>query len=83
MTENEQKYFEAMLKEQFINVHQKINDLKQDTQDILVQTTITNGRVTKLETWRAESHGHWKASTIIGSIVGFLISVILAYVFRK
>ena len=82
MTDNEQKYFEAMLKEQFINVHQKINDLKKDTEHILVQTTITNGRVTKLEDWRAESRGNWKAASIIGSVIGAIIGYFLVIVFK-
>lgn len=83
MTENEQKYFEAMLKEQFINVQEKINALKQDTQDILVQTTITNGRVTKLENWRAESRGYWKAASVIGAAIGSLIGFALTLWFKE
>jgi ABC-type glucose/galactose transport system permease subunit len=47
-------------------------------ESILVQTTATNGRVTKLEHWRSRLAGVWLSvvigSTVIGTIAGFVFA---------
>lgn len=83
MTDNEQEYFEKLLDARFTNLTDKVDQVI-DLQKIANgRTTKNENEINELKQWRAESRGHWKASTIIGSIVGFLISVIFAYVFRK
>ena len=52
-------YFEQFIKSEFLHLTKEIKDLKDDTEKILTQTTITNGRVRELERWRASSQGHW------------------------
>jgi len=77
MTDKEQQYFEALIKEQFLNVHGKLNQ-------VIDLQKIANGRTTKneneindLKQWRAESRGHWKAASVIGSAIGALIGLAL------
>lgn len=63
-----------------------ISEIRQDVKDVKAQTTITNGRVNKLELWRARTEGARAAigaagtvavtifASAIGGIVVFLLS---------
>lgn len=82
MTDNEQKYFEALLEQQFKNVHGKLNH-------VINLQTIANGRtskneeeIQKLKEWRASSHGTWKAVVGIASIISAIVGVLAAIIFR-
>lgn len=81
MTDKEQRYFEALLEQQFKNVHSKLNE-------VINLQTIANGRTTKneneiqnLKEWRASSQGSWKSITAIGSIIGAIIGGLAAIIF--
>ena len=46
---------------------------------ILTQTTLTNGRVTSLEGWRNKAIGAWFVVSLIGPIItGLVVGLILA-----
>lgn len=82
MTDNEQKYFEALLEQQFKNVHGKLNQVI-DLQRIANGRTSKNEEeIQKLKEWRASSQGSWKATSVIGSIIGAIIGVLAAIIFR-
>lgn len=53
----EREYFERLINAQFDHLKSEIKDLKTDTEKILTQTTITNGRVTALEKRAASEDG--------------------------
>lgn len=88
MTSNEQEYFERLINAQFDYVKSEIKDLKHDTEKILTQTTITNGRVTNLEKWQSSingreevenenrSHTNWLVVLVVGilSTLGTIIA---------
>lgn len=64
-------------------------NMDEKTDRILEQVVKTNGRVTasenkiqELEKWMAESHGHWKATTVIGYIIGAIAGIIATILFR-
>lgn len=76
MTENEQKYFEKLLDAKFLNIEGKLDN-------VIKLQTIANGRVTKLENWRASSQGVWKATSIIGSIIGALLGLLITTWFKS
>jgi len=79
MTNNEHEYFERLINAQFEYVKSEIKDLKHDTEKILTQTTITNGRVTKLENWQSSESGkneaNDKSKDHINWIIVLLVSV--------
>jgi hypothetical protein len=77
MTDSEQDYFERMLDSRFENLTEKV-------QEVIALQKIANGRTTKnensindLNEWRAESRGHWKAASVIGSAIGALLGLAL------
>ncbi len=86
--------FDKVLKANLETIYAKLDHIHSDVKK-------TNGRVTKIEdvtipvlvndidelqTWRATSQGHWKATikiaTIIGSGLGGLIGLVVAYYFK-
>lgn len=81
------EYFEELMRKQFEHVHSDQEDIKERLEKILIQTTITNGRVRELENWRASSQGHWsgmvKTVSLIGSIIGGIIGVIVGIYFKS
>lgn len=82
ITPNEQDYFERMLAAQFKNIEDKVDHVIKLQQIANGRTSKNEDRLDKLENWRAESHGHWKATTIIGSIIGAIIGLVTAILFR-
>lgn len=78
MTPKEQEYFEKLISQQFKELHEDISTIKETNEDILIQTTKTNGRVTDLEKWRNHTEGFnygLKRSTgimliVLGILVG-------------
>ena len=81
LTQMEREYFEQLLNAKFSHIESNIRELKEDTESILVQTKLTNGRVTKLEAWQAqklgEQIGEDKTNKSHHWIVGILVGVIL------
>lgn len=68
---------------------ERSGNMSSDIKEIIELQKIANGRTSKnenriveLEKWRAESHGHWKATTVIGSIIGAIAGLIAAILFR-
>ena len=77
MTDKEQDYFEQMLDARFGHLTTKV-------EEVIALQKIANGRTTKnensindLNEWRAESRGHWKAASVIGSAIGALLGLAL------
>jgi hypothetical protein len=77
MTDKEQDYFEKMLDARFGHLTTKV-------EEVISLQKIANGRTTKnensihdLNEWRAESRGHWKAASVIGSAIGALLGLAL------
>lgn len=77
ITPKEQEYFEQLLEAKFQNLHDKVDQ-------VITLQKIANGRTTKneenineLKQWRAESRGHWKAASVIGSAIGALLGFFL------
>jgi len=83
MSDNEQEYFEKLLDARFTNLTEKVDQVIGLQKIANGRTTKNEEEINKLKEWRAESRGHWKASTIIGSILGFVVSVIISYIFKK
>jgi len=76
------EYFEKLINSQFEGIRHDNNDIKEQLQKILVQTTITNGRVRELENWRATSQGHWKGVILMSTIIGFVVGIIAVYLWH-
>ena len=47
--------------------------------DILEQTKMTNGRVTKLEVWKSKAQGAWAVILIVAAASGSLAAIIVQY----
>jgi hypothetical protein len=82
MTDREQDYFEKMLDARFGHLTTKV-------EEVIALQKIANGRTTKneesihdLNEWRAESRGHWKAASVIGSLIGAIVGYILVVIFK-
>ena len=81
ITPMEREYFEQLLNAKFGHLESSVRDLKEDTEKILIQAKLTNGRVSKLEAWQAqkigEEIGEDKTSKKSNWIVGLLVGIIL------
>lgn len=71
----ETEYIEKLLNAKFSHLETKIENIQDISSKTLIQTTITNGRVTALETWQANTKGYWKAVNRIMVIVGTLLGI--------
>lgn len=60
-------------------IEQRLDQVLEQQGKILYQVTSTNGRVTKLEMWRATLNGVHTAVVIAVSIIAFAIGSILTY----
>lgn len=58
-------------KELQIQMDEKFNSIDHKLEQILEQTTKTNGRVNSLWDWRERMKGVWIAIMVIGSLVSF------------
>lgn len=77
MTDNEQEYFEKLLDARFTNLTDKVDQVI-DLQKIANgRTTKNENEINELKQWRAESRGHWKAASVIGSAIGALLGFAL------
>ena len=80
------EYFEELIKKQFEHVNINQEDIKDRLEKILVQTTITNGRVRELERWRASSQGHWsgvnKTLAVLWILSAFIGGAIITYLWH-
>jgi hypothetical protein len=56
-----------------INIHERLAVIETKLDRVLEQTTITNGRVTVLEMWKAKLTGK---AIGISAAVGFIVSVV-------
>jgi hypothetical protein len=59
----EQKAFNQQLMERVVNIH--------------AQTTMTNGRVTKIEHWKSKMGGVWTAVAIGSTVLTFAAGIIM------
>jgi len=76
------EYFEKLINSQFEGIRKDHSDIKHQLEQILIQTTITNGRVRELETWRASAQGHWKGVILMSTIIGFVVGIIAVYLWH-
>lgn len=82
ITPNEQEYFERMLEAQFKNIEDKVDHVIRLQQIANGRTTKNEERIGKLEGFWAESRGHWKAASVIGSIIGASLGILAAIIWR-
>ena len=82
MTDNEQKYFEALIHEQFNNVHNKLNQVIELQKIANGRTSKNEEEIHKIKEWRATSQGHWKAASVIGSAIGAGLGILAAIIWR-
>jgi hypothetical protein len=89
ITPNEQDYFERMLAAQFKNIEDKVDHVIR-LQQIANGRTSKNeeriekneNRIDKLEGFWAESRGHWKAASVIGSLIGAALGILAAIIWK-
>ena len=89
ITPNEQEYFERMLDAKFEALHEKFDNVI-NLQKIANGRTSKNeeriekneDRIDKLEGFWAESRGHWKAASVIGSLIGAALGILAAIIWR-
>jgi len=62
------------LKAEQAEIARDVSAMQPKLESILVQTQITNGRVTQLELWRARSAGMMAAIGAVVSFIGWLFS---------
>ena len=81
------KAYKDYFEEKFSHFETKIDNVSKKTDKILIQTTETNGRVTKLENWKSEVNGITSGvtKTTIGfsAIIGAGISALVQYLWGK
>lgn len=72
-----------------VRLDERSEHMAETLEKILEQARLTNGRLKKaeddvasLKEWRAESRGHWKATSIIGAIVAAVVGWVVS-VFTK
>lgn len=82
ITPNEQEYFERMLEAQFKNIEDKVDHVIRLQQIANHRTSKNEDRIGKLEDFWAESRGHWKAASVIGSIIGASLGLLAAIIWR-
>ena len=78
MTKMDQEYFERMLEAQFKNVENKIDHIIKLQQIANGRTSKNEDAISDISKWRAESRGHWKAITAIGSMIGAFLGFLIA-----
>ena len=90
MTPHESELFQAYkgyFEEKFSHFETKIDTVDKKTDKILIQTTETNGRVTKLEHWKHEIGGVAKGATkttiAVSVILGGVINILAQYLWNK
>jgi hypothetical protein len=82
ITPNEQEYFERMLEAQFKNIEDKVDYVIKLQEVANGRTSKNESRIEKLENFWSESRGHWKAASVIGSIIGAALGILAAILFR-
>ena len=82
MSETEQEYFERMLEARFRHLDDKVDEIISLQKIANCRTTKNESRIIDLEKGVATSQGFWKATTIIGSIIGAAIGLISAILLR-
>ena len=82
ITPNEQDYFERMLAAQFKNIEDKVDHVIRLQQIANGRTGKNEDRIEKLEGFWAESRGHWKAASVIGSIIGAALGILAAIIWK-
>lgn len=67
----------ARLDERSKHMESKLDNLSDDVKEVLTLAKSTNGRVTKLEVWRAVLEGKgrllWTLAGIVGVGIGYLV----------
>ena len=57
------------------DMHDKIKAIHKRSDEILDQVKITNGRVSKLEQWKAQLSGGAKVIIIISTLFAFMVKI--------
>jgi hypothetical protein len=78
MTKMDQEYFERMLEAQFKSIEGKMDHVIKLQEIANHRTTKNEDAINDINKWRAESRGHWKAVTAIGSMIGAFLGFLIA-----
>lgn len=63
----------------FENIGEKVDSVMDISKETLQQVKMTNGRVTRLELWKARLGGSWIAVVTIASALGMVVGFVVAW----
>lgn len=71
------------LDERSIHMEEKIDTILNHLEKLNGRVGKTEEQIGNLKEWRAESRGHWKAASVIGSGIGGVVGFIISHFISK
>lgn len=75
--------FVKHIESRFENIGEKVDNVMDISKETLKQVKMTNGRVTRLELWKARLGGSWIAVVIMASVLGTAVGLAAAWLAHK